>query len=119
MEEFEELSTLGHTELAELSAADPPKVPIPEFNLEILLLDPEDPSDSQWEAQDDVHSGALPPGLVRAARQKEIQFLKDRKVYSLSITAEAFRLTRRLSLKLKWMDTNKGDERLFNEARMH
>ena len=79
-----------------------------------LQLDPEDPSDSQWEAQDDVHGGALPPELVRAARQKEIQFLQDRKVYSLSTTAEAFRLTRRPPLKLKWIDTNKGDKRLFN-----
>ena len=40
--------------------------------------------------------------------------MKDRKVYSLSTTAEAFRLTRRPPLKLKWIDTNKGDERLFN-----
>ena len=34
--------------------------------------------------------------------------------YSLSTTVEAFRLTRRPPLKLKWIDTNKGDERLFN-----
>ena len=74
--------------------AEPLKEPVPAFNLEILQLDPEDPTGSQWEAQDDVHGGALPPGLVRVARQNEIQFPKDRKVYSLSTTAEAFRFTR-------------------------
>ena len=91
-----------------------PTAPVPTFNLEILQLDPDDPSDSQWEAHDDVHGGALPPELVRAARRKEIQFLKDRKVYSVSTAAEAFRLTRRPPLELKWIDTNKVDQRLFN-----
>ena len=54
----------------------------PLFLFEILEDDPEDDQglelrqaeldSSQWMAEDDVHGGALPAGLVLAARQKEI-----------------------------------------------
>ena len=70
--------------------------------------------DSQWEAEDDVHGGSLPAGLVRTARQKEIKYLKDRKVYSYATIGDAWRQTRKKPLKLKWIDTNKGDRRAFN-----
>ena len=70
--------------------------PVPTFNLEIFQFDPEDSQEPEWEAFDDLHKDAnrnpvaLPLELVRAARKKEIHFFKDRKVYSLSTTAEAF-----------------------------
>ena len=70
MEEFPSLSSLApepedRSGTARVSgdpvvseASSPSTVPIPTFNLEILQLDPEDPSDSQLEAHDDVHGGA-------------------------------------------------------------
>ena len=96
----------------------------PLFLLEILEDDPEDDQgsdllqaeldSSQWTAEDDVHGGELPAGLVLAARQKEIRYLQDRKVYSYSTVAEAWRSTRKQPLRLKWIDTNKGGQAAFN-----
>ena len=69
---------------------------------------------TDWTAEDDVHGGSLPADLVIAARHKELKYLKDRKVYAYSTVAEAWRQTRKPPLKLKWIDTNKGDRRIFN-----
>ena len=100
------------------SSAVPPvlaaPVAVPVFNLDILQVDADDGDQEAWEATDDVHGGVLPSDLVRAARKREIEFLHARKVYSRSTTAEAWRLTRKAPLKLKWIDTNKGDRRVFN-----
>ena len=118
-----DLASVG-VEMIEVSS----KSPTPVFNLEILQVDSEDTvclelnqaeptvkdEDSQWEAEDDVHGGTLPASLVMAARQKETKYLKDRKVYSYATVAEAWHRTRKKPLKLKWIDTNKGDKRLFN-----
>ena len=94
---------------------------VPAFLLEILQVDKEDGElhaaeidDDEWIAEDDVHGGTLPGSLVRAARQQEIKYLQSRKVYSYSTDAEAWSKTRKKPLKLKWIDTNKGDRLRFN-----
>ena len=93
----------------------------PLFNLEILAVDPEDNQDqlreelaeeqswAEWEASDDVHGGVLPAHLVHAARVRELRYLQDRQVYAHSTWSEAIQRTGRRPLKLKWIDTNKGD----------
>ena len=111
--------------VVELEACEScPKTETPVFLLEILEDDPEDDpcievsvvegDSSDWTAEDDVHGGSLPAGLVMSARQKEIKYLKDRKVYSYSTVSEAWRKTHKQPLRLKWIDTNKGDRRTFN-----
>ena len=42
------------------------------------------------------------------ARNKEIRYVHSRKVYSYATEADAWRLTRKKPLKLKWIDSNKG-----------
>ena len=86
--------------------------PAPVFNLEILSADPEDPAErdwSTWIASDDVHGGALDPKLVYAARCRELRYLQERKVYAYSTWREAIRRSGKPPLRLKWIDSNKGD----------
>ena len=64
---------------------------------------------SQWGASDDVKGGDLCPKLVYLARKKELAILKERKVYEYRSIAEARQRTGRSPLRLKWIDTNKGD----------
>ena len=61
-----------------------------------------------WEAVDDVHGGPLPPDLVKAARRREVDYLRGRKVYEYASIREARRRSHRGPLRLKWIDTNKG-----------
>ena len=90
-----------------------PTTPI--CNLEILATDHEDPPEgdvapwSEWKATDDVHGGELPPQLVLEARHRELQYLRDRKVYTYASFREAIQRTGKPPLRLKWIDTNKGD----------
>ena len=86
----------------------------PTFNLELLHVDAENILEEDWIAEDDVHGGALPPGLVMAVRRNEIGYFLSRKVYSYSTETEAFRLTRKKPIGLKWIDSDKGDRRAFN-----
>ena len=58
--------------------------------------------------------GLYRSSLFRRHAKRKIQFLKGRKVYSILFTPEAFKLTRRPPLKLKWIDANKRDEQSFN-----
>ena len=66
------------------------------------------PDDGEaWIAYDDVKGSSLDPGLVQAARRKEVQILRDRKVYEYASTSEAIRRSGRKPLRLKWVDTDK------------
>ena len=61
-------------------------------HLDILNAE-EDTLDQTWQdwiAQDDVKGGDLPPHLDHQARRKEVQYLKDRKVYKYSTVKEAY-----------------------------
>ena len=92
---------------------------VPTFNLELLRVDPEDDGhvaeeldeefdEGEWEAEDDVKGGSLPPLLVHRGRRKEIDYLQGMKVYGYSTVREALRVTGKPPVKLKWIDTNKG-----------
>ena len=62
----------------------------------------------EWEAEDDVKGGPLDPREVKAARQKELQYLWDMEVYEYSTEAEVRARTGRNPVGLMWIDTNKG-----------
>ena len=87
----------------------------PAFNLEILAVDPEDPKEegpaewASWVANDDVHGGEFPAQLVHLARCRELKYPQDRQVYAYSTWREAINRTGKPPLRLKWIDTNKGD----------
>ena len=80
--------------------------PLPK--LDILAVDEDEEPTEEWEAEDDVKGGPLDPHEVKAARQKEIQYLWDMKVYEYSTEAESRARTGRKPVGLKWIDTNKG-----------
>ena len=61
----------------------------------------------EWEAEDDVKGGPLDLHEVKAARQKEIQYLWDLEVYEYSIEAESRTRTGRNSICFKWTDSDK------------
>ena len=73
-----------------------------------LRLDADEQHRQEWEAEDDVKGGPLDPHEVKAARQKEIQYLWDSKVYEYSTEAEARARTGSNSVGFKRIDTNKG-----------
>ena len=49
--------------------------------LDILAVDADEAPPEEWEADDDVKGRPLDPREVKAARQKEIQYLWDMEVY--------------------------------------
>ena len=59
-------------------------------------------------ASDDVKGGPLPVALVKKARETEIQYLMKREVYRVAQKEEARKAGKRV-LRLKWIDTDKGD----------
>ena len=85
-----------------------PRHRLPDEELEInnLLADFED--EDAWTAFDDVKGTPLNPQLVREARERELQYLRDRQVYSYASTSEAIKRCGKKPLRLKWVDTNKG-----------
>ena len=82
------------------------RLPLPK--LDILAVDADETEPEEWEAEDDVKGGPLDPREVKAARQKEIQYLWDMEVYEYSTEAESRARTGRSPVGLKWIDTNKG-----------
>ena len=63
----------------------------------------------EWSAWDDVKGGELPAHSVHLARKRELEYLSERKVYTYASTSAAIRRTGRKPLRLKWIDSNKGD----------
>ena len=97
---------------------------MPTFGLEILRCDgdPRDGTEAvdaigldviqsadEWIASDDVKGGALDPERVMDARAKELQCLRDHGVYEYVTVAEAKATSGKPPLRLKWIDSNKGD----------
>ena len=59
----------------------------------------------------DASSGQmLDERLVKKARLVEMQYFKDKNVYTKVTRDEAFRLTGRAPIAVKWVDVNKGDD---------
>ena len=56
-----------------------------------------------------MKGGELPPHLVHRARIQELAYLKNRCVYEYASTSKAIQSVGRRPLRLKWIDTNKGD----------
>ena len=59
--------------------------------------------------RDAVTNEELPPGLTRAARKEELDFMKDWQVWETVPTAACWQATGRAPLQGKWVDVNKGD----------
>lgn len=74
---------------------------------------PEEPFVDQEEFQewywDDVNGGWLPPDKVREARMLEMDYLKKQNVYEKRPLSEAFQVTGRRPIAVRWLDTDKGD----------
>ena len=76
----------------------------------IYAVDGDDMDDDDgWDAYDDVKGGPLDPQGVQEARAKEIEYLKTQGVYGYSTNEEARTRTGKNPIKLKWIDSNKGD----------
>ena len=59
---------------------------------------------------DDSKGGYLNPKLVRQARKEEIIELHKYKVYEKRPIEECLRVTGKKPMRIRWADTNKGDE---------
>ena len=60
--------------------------------------------------RDDLTGQVLDPKLVRAARQKELDFFESKGVWSLKAFEEARRRTGKPPVTVRWVDVNKGDD---------
>ncbi len=60
--------------------------------------------------RDDLTGQVLDPKLVRAARQKELEFYESKSVWSLKAFEEARRRTGKPPVTVRWVDVNKGDD---------
>ena len=70
--------------------------------------------DTQLEAWDDVSQERLDMKLVRKAREDEMQFNAKTGLYKYSSRGTAKEVTNKPSIKVRWVDTNKGDSKLPN-----
>ena len=66
--------------------------------------------DKFWEAWDDVNGGSLKPEKVQKARQAELEWLHQQKVYTKRKISECMEVTGKPPIRLLWIDTNKGDD---------
>ena len=96
------------SDLCDAEATDQPQHRPLLPKLVFLAVDADEQHRQEWEAEDDVKGGPLDPHEVKAARQKEIQYLWDSEVYENSTEEEARARTRRNSVGFKRIDTNKG-----------
>ena len=90
---------------------------------ELLQLTQEDPEElldvidlcnlqpgSDEVAYDDAKGGTLPVHLVKAARQEEMAYVRDRHLYEYKSIDECLQRTGKPPVPTKWVDTNKGDD---------
>ena len=106
--DYERNSQHLQSDLSATGTTDPTQHRLSLPKLEILAIDADETPPEEWEAEEDVKGGPLDPREVKAARQKEIQYLWDMEVYGYSTEAEARAQTGRNPVGLKWVDTNKG-----------
>ena len=62
-----------------------------------------------WHAWDDVSGSELDPTKVRRARLKELQYIREKRVWSRIPRREAERRGIKV-IKTRWIDISKGDE---------
>ena len=60
---------------------------------------------------DDLTGLPLPPELCKAARQKEIEYFKSKGVWQIRTVNEARRRMGRPPISVRWVETNKGDDK--------
>ena len=77
------------SDLCDAAATDHPEHRIPLPKPDTLAVDADGEPQPEWKAEDDVKGGPLDPHEVKAARQKEIQYLWDREEYEYFIEAES------------------------------
>ena len=107
------------SDLSAVGTTDPPQHRLPPPNLGFLVVNADEAPPEDWEAEDDVKGGPLDPREVKAARQKEIQYLWDMEVCEYSIEAEARARTGRNPVGLKSVDNSKrSDEALGYHSRL-
>ena len=75
--------------------------------LDILAMDLDEEPPEEREAEDDVKGGPLDPHEAKNAREKEVKYLWDMKLYEYSTEAEARARTGRNPVGFKWIDTTK------------
>ena len=81
------MSAMSQQLQSDLSAAettDPTQHRLPSPKLDVLAVDADEAPPEELEAEDDVKGGPLDPREVKAARQKNIQYLWDMEVYEYS-----------------------------------
>ena len=64
--------------------------------------------------RDDLTGQPLRDDFVKAARETELQFFKDKGVWTKRLKAEARTVTGRLPISVRWVDVNKGDDEAPN-----
>jgi hypothetical protein len=66
--------------------------------------------DEEDDIRRDESSGeVLPTKLVMEARQEELEFFKEKKVWKFVLITEAIRVTGKQPISVRWIDINKGD----------
>ena len=59
---------------------------------------------------DDLTKQKLPTELVKLARCKELDYFEDKGVWKRSSNQEAWRVSGRPPITVRWVDVNKGDD---------
>ena len=59
---------------------------------------------------DDLTSQPLPTQLVKAARRKELDYFEGKQVWKRMTISEAWRITGRAPISVRWVDVNKADD---------
>ena len=66
----------------------------------------DDPMEMAW---DDVSGAELNPTMVKAARQEEIDYVRNMHMYDNVPITECKRATGKMPITVRWIDINKGD----------
>ena len=69
----------------------------------------EDYTEELEAAWDDVSGAALNPKMVREARQEEMAYVNQMKLYDKVLISECKRITGKMPITVRWIDINKGD----------
>ena len=59
---------------------------------------------------DDLTKQQLPTALVKAARKKELDYFESKNVWQRVSIDEAWRISGRPPITVRWVDVNKGDD---------
>ena len=74
-------------------------------------LHEQEEEDSEWyDYFDEITGAQLPTCLVKAARQEELQWIDQKKIWDIRPIAECFAVTGQAPIDGKWVDVNKKDE---------